>query len=388
VSYKASANDTFTTYGLNAVRVDTFPDGRPAPPGFHYVVADTVPWGVDATVRFYWQGWDYDDPIIAADPGDIVGDEDTIKTKFQMSYTWQTNSLSNEFPLSANSDGRYPPGGSQGYPEVLEFNPFGEAGIDFGMNVMPVNYIVYGYSQDYFDRVDGTPATVTFTGGFASLVDSIRVGYLNSTLTVNLTALPPGDPVRILLHPSPVPYQGAQQVIWDPVGRVLTVRPNTVEAAYPFVNQFNLIFTFFGHDDPRNGSFAQLGRAFWDLQDSDFTNSSFQFVRDKFEPASDTTVKFWRPVFPGNPSPPAAGSYTVQLAITDDFFTISDANTPIYLGLKTFLGKFCNTIASQIVTEYIEDEAQRQLGLNNIGRVSKPLTAAVDIQYRPYTAPQ
>jgi len=91
------------------------------------------------------------------------------------------------------------------------------------------------------------------------------------------------------------------------------------------------------------------------------------------------------PSMAGNLDPAAAPASTPG---PEPRTAISDANTPIYLGLKTFLGKFCNTIASQIVTEYIEDEAQRQLGLNNIGRVSKPLTAAVDIQYRPYTAPQ
>ena len=43
-----------------------------------------------------------------------------------------------------------------------------------------------------------------------------------------------------------------------------------------------------------------------------------------------------------------------------------------------------NTIASQVVTEMIEDTPQRQIGLNNIGRVSLPLRAQVNIQYAPF----
>ena len=383
VRFKASPQDSFTTYGVNAVRVDTFPDGSPAPAGFHYAVQDTLPWGDNTWVRFYWQGWDVDDPLIASDPGDPQGEyQKPNRTRFQMGYTWKTNNLSNAYPLSADSDGRYPGGGAEGYPQVLEFDRYGEAGADFEMNIMPVNYIVYGYSQDYFDRVDGTPATVTFNGGFSSHVDSIVLGYVNSTTTVNLTTLPPGDPVRINLHGQFV-LQPGERVNWDSVARTYTVLPNSVGGAPDFNNEFNLTLTFHGHDDARNGEAAQLGRAWWDLVDTDFSNSSFQFVTDKFEPANETTVKFWRAVFPGNADPPASGGFTVQLRIKEGVFTLSNgpAATPLYLGPKTFTGKFCNTISSQVLTEYIEDEAQRQLGLNNIGRVGQPRSAPLDIQY-------
>ncbi|MBM4116479.1 hypothetical protein FJ251_01875 [bacterium] len=384
VRYKQTSDSPYTSYGLNAVLVDTLPDGSPAPPGFHYAVRETVPWGEATWIRFFWQGWDYDDPIIAADPEDIVGaEQDTIKTRFQMSYAWTKLNLTNGFPFTANSNGRYPAGGRLGYPEQLEFAAFGEAGSDFEMNILPVDYTVYGYAQDYFERVDGTPVSVTFTGGYSSFVDSILVGAVGSTTAVNLTTLPAGDPVRIALHPSPIPFTG-ELVTWDPVTRTFRLEPSAVSGTFPNItNEFNLTLTFFGHDDPRNGQYAQLGRGRWDLIDPDYPFSSFQFVPDVFEPANQTTVQFWKDVFPGNALPPAEGSFTVQLRIRETFW-FEAPPTPAYLGPKTFQAEFCNTIPSQVVTELIEESAQRQIGLTNIGRVSRPLRAQIDIQYVPY----
>ena len=378
-------------YRLNAVRVDTLPDGRPAPPGFHYAVRETVPWGDNAWIRFFWQGWDYDDPIIAADVEDIVGDEDTIQTRFQMSYSWTKKNLTNGIAFSANSNGRFPAGGELGYPEELEFDAFGEAGSNFRMNILPVTYTVYGYAQDHFERVDGTPVSVTFTGGFASTVDSIIVSAIKgdgspSAVRVNLTTLPPGDPVRIALHAYPAFWPPTAEVgAWDPATRIFTLNPSVVTGVGPnALDEYNPSFTFYGHDDSRNGEAKQLGRARWDLADPDFPISSLQFVADVYEAANQTTVNYWKEVFPGNADPPASGSFTVQLKIRDIFSVINTGPTPIYLGPKMFKGEFCNTIASQVVTEMIEDTPQRQIGLNNTGRVSLPLRAPVDIQYAPF----
>jgi hypothetical protein len=390
VTYPIGAGQT-EVYRLNAVRVDTFPDGRPAPPGFHYAVRETVPWGSNAWIRFFWQGWDYDDPIIAADVEDIVGDEDTIRTRFQTSYTWTKKNLTNDFPFSANSNGRYPAGGAIGYPEELEFQAFGEAGADFKMNLLPVDYIAYGYAQDYFERTDGTPVSVTFMAGFVSTVDSIVISAIKgdgtpSAVRVNLNTLPPGDPVRIALHAYPVALPPTSEVVtWTPATRTFQLNPSLVSGTgQNITDEYNLTFTFHGRDDARNGQAAQLGRARWDLLDADFPISSLQFVPDVYEATNQTTVNFWKEVFPGNSAPPAAGSFTVQLRIRGNFFTINSGQTPSYLGPKTFKGQFCNTIASQILTEYIEDAPQRQIGLNNIGRVSLPLGAQVDIQYVPF----
>ena len=391
VRFKQTNTSQYTEYGLNAVLVDTLPDGRPAPPGFHYAVRETVPWGSGAWIRLYWQGWDYDDPIIAADPEDIIGLEDTIKTRFQMSYTWTKKNLTNGFPFSANSNGRYPAGGEIGYPEELEFNAFGEAGSDFEMNILPVDYIVYGYAQDYFERVDGTPVSVTFTGGFVSVVDSIVLSAIKgdgtaSAVRVNLSTLPAGDPVRIALHAYPVALPPNSEVVtWTPATRTFLLNPNLVSGTgQNITDEYNLTLTFHGRDDARNGEAAQLGRARWDLVDPDFPISSLQFVPDVYEAMNQTTVNFWKEVLPGNAAPPAAGSFTVQLRIRGNFFAINGGQTPSYLGPKTFTGQFTNTIASQVVTEYIEDAPQRQIGLNNIGRVSLPLGAQVDIQYVPF----
>lgn len=400
VRYKENSEDPYITYGLNVARVDTLPDGSPAPPGFHYALEDTLPWGEDAWVRFLWQGWDYDSPIVAYDeqldlPAGNPLDLDTIQTRFQMDYTWKTLSLLNSYPLSANSDGRYPAGGEGGLPEDLglSFTGYGQAGADFEMNLaVPANYIVRGYAQDFFERVDGSPATVTLVGGFAAQVDSIVLGSSDAPVTLNLTELADGDPVRIDLAFWPQTWDPAQlgpYFEWDAGTRTATIHPfvtDPVSNPGTIWNEFDISMTVYGHDDARNGIAAQLGRFQWDMIDTDFGNSSFQFVPNFFEVTDGSTVKFWKPVFPGDTEPPAEGAYTVHLWVRERvvFPPEEPPATPDYLGPKAFAAKFCNSIESQTVESKIEDQVQQTINLNNIGRASLPLGAEIDIQYKPF----
>lgn len=390
VRYKEELNGPFIEYGVNAIPVDTLSNGSPAPPGFHYAIADTLPWGEETWVRFFWQGWDTDDPVVAKDlddPDFVPGLHDTIRTLFQTRYSWRTLSLLNEYPLSGNSPRLFPEGGRLGIAEELGFEPprYGEAGTSFEMNVAtPANYVVKGYSKDYFDRLDGTEATVSFTGGFISLVDSIVLTTTGSARRLNLTELPPGDPVRIdLEHKFSVP--AGDLFAWDADTRTVTIKPDLLEGFYPdLFNEFSIMFAVYGHDDPRNGMEAQLGRIRWDLDDDDFSNSSFQFVNDVYWVEDGSAVKWWKLVDEENTDPPAAGSYTVQLKIRNRF-VFTELETPVWLGPKAFSAQFCNTIGAQTVENFIEDVSQSVNNLSNIGRVSLPLGVPIDIQFKSYS---
>jgi hypothetical protein len=394
VRYKEDANDPYIEYGVNAVLVDTMPDGSPAAPGFHYAVQDTLPWGENTWVRFFWQGWDYDDPIL---PYDEVADDppgnpdglDTLQTHFQTAFTWETFTLRTGYPFNTDSDGLYPPGGALGAHESFTLDSgvasFGEAGANFQMNIAtPCDYIVRGYSKDFFERVDGTPATVTFTGGYASTVDSILLGSTGSATTLNLTELAAGDPVRIDLQFFPVPW-AADPFVWDEGSRTVTIYPSLVETVPPLFNEFEITLRIFGHDDERNGMWAQLGRVLWDMVDTDYSNSSFQFAPNLFWVKDNASaVNFWKTIDEAVSDPPVFNDYTVTLVVRDVVDFAGGQPTPEHLGFKSFSSKFCNTIESQTVNGYIEDSSQHITNLNNIGRVSLPLGTAFDIQYKAF----
>ncbi len=395
VRYKEDSNDPFIEYGVNAVLVDTMPDGSPAAPGFHYAVQDTLPWGQNTWVRFFWQGWDYDDPIIpydevANDPPNNPGDLDTLRTFFQTSFAWETLTLRTNYPLNVKSDGLYPPGGLAGAHEsfILDsgVETFGGAGTSFEMNIAtPCDYTVYGYSKDFFERVDGTPATVTFTGGFASIVDSIILGSPISANTLNLTELAGSDPVRIDLQFLPYPPPPGSDFEWDPGSRTVTIYASYT--AFP-INEFEMTLRIFGHDDERNGMYAQLGRVLWNMIDADYSTSNLQFVPNMFwVKDNESAVNFWEPVDEGASEPPAVNDYMVTLVVRDEVIMTGEQPTPEHLGLKYFSAKFCNTIESQTVTGYIEDASQHVSNLNNTGRVSLPLGVDLDIQYKAFGSP-
>ncbi len=391
VRYKEDPNDPYIEYGVNAVHVDTLHDGSPAPAGFHYALADTLPWGEQTWVRFFWQGWDTDNPMIAVEPDQAAPGDSIIKTLFQTSYAWKTLNLRTNYPFSATSDGLYPDGGQLGLQEDLEFGDtvYGEAGADFEMNVaVPADYVVNGYCKDYFDRIDGTPATVTFTGGFASFADSVVLGTVGSTESINLTALPPGDPVRIFLkgHPGPMAHPDSL-FLWDPQWRMVTMHPTEIVGNFPAgTNEYTIALTVYGHDDPRNGAEASLARFFWNLIDPDFAHPSYQFVDNTYYVDDGSTVLFWTDVIEST-DPPPEGAYTVLLKVIDSMENIQWSPTPEYLGHKTFSGKFTNTPASKVVTGFIEDEEQLTTGLNTIGRVGYPTEAEIDIRYKPVFLP-
>ena len=389
VRYKEDPNDPYIEYGVNAVRVDTLHDGSPAPAGFHYALADTLPWGDETWVRMFWQGWDYDNPIIAVEPDMAQEGDSVITTLFQTSFVWKTLNLRTNYPFSATSDGLYPDGGEVGLQEDLEFadDVYGEAGADFEMNVaVPADYVVYGYCKDYFDRIDGTPATVTFTGGFASFADSVVLGTVGSANTVNLTTLPPGDPVRIDLKAA-VFTPSTDLFEWDAAERTAIIQPGLVTGTYPSgTNEFTIALTVYGHDDPRNGAEASLARFFWNLLDTGYAHPSFQFVENVYYVDDGSTVLYWTDVIEST-DPPPEGSYTVLLKVIDTMENVHSAVTPDYLGLKTFSGKFTNTPASRVVTGFIEEEEQLTTGLNTIGRVGYPIETEIDIRYKPAFLP-
>ncbi len=396
VRYKENEGDPYIEYGVNAVRVDTMPDGSPAVPGFHYAVQDTLPWGDTTWVRFFWQGWDYDDPIV---PYDEVADDptgnpsglDTLQTHFQTSFTWETLNLRTGHPFNVDSDGLYPPGGALGAHESFTLDSgvdiFGEAGANFQMNIAtPCDYTVYGYSKDFFERVDGSPATVTFSGGFTSLGDSIVLSSTGAATTINLTELAAGGPVRIDLEFWPQDWND-ELVEWDEGSRTATIHPIRKDGAFPdpVYNEFEITLQLFGHDDIRNGSWAQLGRVLWDLVDPDFSNSSFQFNSDMFwVKDSASAANYWKTIDETESEPPVYNDYTVTLVIREQVDLFNGQPTPIHLGPKAFSTKFCNTLESQVVTGYIEDASQHTSSLIFTGRVSIPITSELDIQYKAF----
>jgi len=355
---------------------------------YHYVVQDTLPWGQNAYAEFHWQGWDTDDPMVV--DYDVPDDVDF---RFQTGYSWVSPNLNN-LAINFNADSRlYPPSDSDsslGYPEELSLpGAYGEFGKEYYINIAPVNYTVRGLAIDHFGRVDGTPAKVTFTGGFKPVFDMIVLTSPGATDSVDLLALPPGDPVNIKLQGQFVAPPVANRFAWDEGTRTATIQPVSVDGTFPnTTNDFQLVLRFHGHDDDRNGVATQLGRFWWNLLDEEYANSTNQFINDKFWVEEGTFIKNWDELRDESGDPVAEGAYTMVLAVRDTLTTLLDGTTPTYLGEKDLLALFCNTLQNDAFTEYIEEQKQREFSLSTVGRLSDQVSTSFIIEYLGFGRPE
>ncbi|MBN2170957.1 MAG: hypothetical protein JW819_06540 [Candidatus Krumholzibacteriota bacterium] len=349
-----------------------------APGVYHYAVNDTLPWGQNAYAEFHWQGWDTDDPMVVD-----YDMPDDVDFRFQTGYSWISPNLNNlAIDFSANSR-LYPPSDSDsalGYPEELNLpGAFGEFGKEYFINIAPVNYTVRGFAIDHFGRVDGTPARVTFTGGHKPVFDSIVLTSPGAADSVDLLALPPGDPVTIKLQAQFVAPPAAGRFTWDEGTRTAIIQPVSVET-YTYDN-YEIVLRFYGHDDDRNGVATQLGRFWWNLLDEEYSNSTNQFINEKFWVEEGTFIKNWAEMRDEDGDPVTAGAYTLTLGVRELVTTVLAEETPAWLGGKDLRALFCNTLQNDAFTEYIETQQQRQFSLSTVGRLSEQITTSFSIEY-------
>ncbi len=368
-------------------------------PGFHYRLLDPIPWGQDVRLELHLQGWDYDDPLVA--------EGNDIKTSYQIGYNWKIknlNLLDVDHPDSYNqgsSTGRYPPGGREGLQENLGYGRFGESGMHFDMNLGPMDYTVKGFAIDHFGRVDGTPMTLEFQGGFPPAVDSIVMlsKYLNpddggtyySDQSVNLTELPEGTTVGIDIGAEFYPFDPppADWLTWDADTNTALFRPVNVEGTLPdpLTGRYQITFRVYGSDDIRNGDSALLAGIIWDLYDTDYENNGAQFTEeDFFDIDEGGYIKTWQ--YLTEDDDPHDNFFEVSFAVMDTIFTVAgDGNiqmeeTPLWLGEKEFTSIFRNTYPFETLVELIETAQQSAQSIGSKGRSSEKESVMIDIQYK------
>jgi hypothetical protein len=364
--------------------------------GFFYRIAEPLPWGEDVELSFNYEGWDRDDPLMAS------GAE--IDSRFQMSYKWETHNLGLMHEPTAIvyglSLGRYPSGGREGeLREIAEVDGFGETEAGFSMNVGPFNYEVAGYAIDHFGRVDGTPALIQFNGGFSSVVDSILLlvkhvedeQVTESTESVNLTNLDPGDPIRIAIGANVYMSNPASSewLSWDEASKTATIKPVSVSPMPAIVGEYLITFRVYGHDDVRNGSNAQLGGALWDLTDA-LDPDNFEQFSDPglFRIEEGGFLKSWQSLSSSGVS--HLGYFDLTFAVEDTVLVLAeggmsgnilDEETPDELGEKTIEFRFRNTLSTDMFSGLIEAAQQSNLSLYQMGRASDVESLEIRIDY-------
>ncbi len=392
---------TYTTYeGFpdtlypEVERVDT------GVPGFNYRLTEPVPWGQDVRLQVHLQGWDYDDPLVAS------GED--IYSAFQLSYNWvikNLNLIEVDHPDSYNqgsSTGRYPPGGREGQSENLGLGHFGESGWQFKMNLGPMDYVVKGFCLDHFGRVDGTPMTLEFQGGYTPEVDSIVLMcktedplndgvWLYGDHSVNLNDLPEGETLNIAIGGQFYPFvpPTSQWLTWDPDTFTATFQPVELSGTLPdpMLGRYQVTFRVYGHDNKLNGESAKLAGIYWDLFDTDFENNGVQFTEDDFfDITQGGYIKSWK--YMQEDDDPYDNFFDINFAIMDTIFTVAqDGNiqleeTPIWLGEKELSAIFRNTYPFESLIELIETGQQSAQPMGSKGRTSERKAVNIDIQYK------
>ncbi len=382
VTYTAEEGEPQETINLNVRKLE--PHEHPGLPiGYHYEVEDTIPWGQNTWLTVNLQGWDMDNPVNIH--------PDSIETRFQIDYTWTNLNLTNFQPIVADSRERYPPSSSEeaiGFPEELDlpFDHWGPAGQHYRMNILCADYTVRGFALDHYRRVDGTPLTVRFTGGFASLVDSVVLTSLDATQEIEI--LHREEPVNIKLQALLSAPPGFIRFLWDEDTNTATINPIEVVGTPPYDSlatcEYDLLFRVYGHDDARNGVAALLGRIWWDILDEDYTNSTLQFVPNRYWLEEGGFLLSWEPLWEEGEEPLAEGVFTYRLRIRELYDTMQEEGPPPpWLGEKDVRVRFVNTMQSQRFEELIEETPQREFQLVNIGRMSAEVGFELNIEYTP-----
>jgi hypothetical protein len=387
VTYRPyGATEDITIYP-DVVKVDEI-DGESLDPGFHYVIEEPLPWGEEVWMRLNYQGWDMDDPILMG--------ADSLS--FMIDYEWQTTNLDNhETTTPRPSYPRYPPGGQRGFPEMIDISYPGEmpifnpAGHDFKMNLGPYDYTVFGYTQDPFGRIDGTPCTVSFSCGYPSVVDSIILTTeypgLGILPGINLTTLAGEGLVNIDLKAAFM-AGSAGNISADPADpRRLIIEPFEATVA-DMMATYYIILRVYGHDDLRNGASAQLGRIQWDLSDPDYPSSGTQwdvYPPDRFwntAPDGECVQYCWLPLGPDGDVPPE-NFYDIRLAVSDNILTVAGGVAPVSLqNNKTVTARFTQTAENQNFEEFIEDVSKGSYPFRMKGRMSELFAQEIKINYR------